>query len=396
MDQHFCAGGGKSGGDIAADAVGRARDQNRLAVHLHVESASLTCPHCACAPMPAALMIGHHLSISAFWNAASPSGVCCSRGATSSPNSVNRFWISRIGQRFDGRGVELGDDVLRRPLRREEAEPARHIKSGHAGLVRGRNVRHRGRALRRQVGERLDLAAADLRQRHRALHDQQVHRAGDKVGHGRARAAIGNELHFLLGKVLEQHAGDIRRRVLVDEIDLAGVRLHPGHEFGKGVGRKVILGDHELGIVGDQADRLEILFEIVIELVDDAADMGVPLADVEGVAVRRRAGDAPDPDAAAGAADIFDHDRLPERRAHALRHDAGGGVGRSARREWHHQRHRTRRIGLRLRAGDAGNNCQRQRNQKFSHDFPPGVEVLVFSVSEFRPTGPAPLSAFPA
>ena len=32
--------------------------------------------------------------------------------------------------------------------------------------------------------------------------------------------------------------------------------------------------------------------------------MGVPLADVEGVTVRRRARDAPDTDAAAGAADI--------------------------------------------------------------------------------------------
>jgi hypothetical protein len=43
--------------------------------------------------------------------------------------------------------------------------------------------------------------------------------------------------------------------------------------------------------------------------------MGVPLPDVEGVAVRRRARDAPDPDAAAGAADIFNDDRLPERSA---------------------------------------------------------------------------------
>src|SRR5205085_5802675 len=38
---------------------------------------------------PAALMIGHHFSISAFWNAASPSGVCCCASATSSPSSVN-------------------------------------------------------------------------------------------------------------------------------------------------------------------------------------------------------------------------------------------------------------------------------------------------------------------
>ena len=48
--------------------------------------------HSACAPIPAALMIGHHFSISAFWNVASPSGVCSgSRGATSSPRSANRL-----------------------------------------------------------------------------------------------------------------------------------------------------------------------------------------------------------------------------------------------------------------------------------------------------------------
>src|SRR5262249_1156563 len=38
----------------------------------------------------AALMIGHHFSISAFWRVASASGVCCSRGGTSSPSSAKR------------------------------------------------------------------------------------------------------------------------------------------------------------------------------------------------------------------------------------------------------------------------------------------------------------------
>jgi K+-sensing histidine kinase KdpD len=35
--------------------------------------------------MFAALMIGHHFSISAFWRARSASGVCCSRGKISCP-----------------------------------------------------------------------------------------------------------------------------------------------------------------------------------------------------------------------------------------------------------------------------------------------------------------------
>src|SRR4051812_13701664 len=38
---------------------------------------------------PAALMIGHHFSISALWWAPSPSGVCWSRGGMSWPRSAN-------------------------------------------------------------------------------------------------------------------------------------------------------------------------------------------------------------------------------------------------------------------------------------------------------------------
>src|SRR5262249_19237889 len=40
--------------------------------------------------MLAALMIGHHLSISAFWNAANPSKVCSSRVGISWPKSASR------------------------------------------------------------------------------------------------------------------------------------------------------------------------------------------------------------------------------------------------------------------------------------------------------------------
>src|SRR6516164_9888909 len=40
--------------------------------------------------IPAALMIGHHFSISAFCSARSASGVCWSRGKISSPRSARR------------------------------------------------------------------------------------------------------------------------------------------------------------------------------------------------------------------------------------------------------------------------------------------------------------------
>ena len=174
-----------------------------------------------------------------------------------------------------------------------------------------------------RCGERfasaLIVAAAHLRQRDRALHHQQVDLADDQIGHGGTGAAIGNEVDLLAGRLLEQNAAHVRRRVLVDEVDLAGVGLHPGDEIFQIVGRKIFLRDHQLRIDRDQPDRLEILLQVVVELVDDAADVRVPLADVDGVAVGRGARDAPDRDAAAGAADVLDDDRLAERRAACAR-----------------------------------------------------------------------------
>ena len=119
-------------------------------------------------------------------------------------------------------------------------------------------------------------------------------------------------MHLGAGELLQQNAGDLRRGVLVDELGLARIGLHPGDELVELVRRQVFLGDQELRVDRDQPDRLEVLLQIVVEVVDDAADVGVPLADVDGVAVGRRARDAPDRDAAAGAADVLDDDRLAE------------------------------------------------------------------------------------
>ena len=119
-----------------------------------------------------------------------------------------------------------------------------------------------------------------------------------------------------------------------------GIGLHPGDQLVERVRRQILLGDHELRIDRDQPDRLEILLQVVVQVVDDAADVGVPLADVDGVAVGRRARDAADRDAAAGAADVLDDDRLAEERPHLLCQDARRGVGRAAGRKRHDQRDR--------------------------------------------------------
>jgi hypothetical protein len=76
--------------------------------------------------------------------------------------------------------------------------------------------------------------------------------------------------------------------------------------------------------------------------------MSVPLADVDGVAIGRGPRDAADGDAAAGAADVLDDNRLAERRPHALGQYPRRHVGRAAGRERHHQCNGTRWVGLRL------------------------------------------------
>src|SRR5207302_11400361 len=82
-------------------------------------------------------------------------------------------------------------------------------------------------------------------------------------------------------------------------------------------------------------------------------DVARPIPDAQGVAVRRGLGSAHNTNACAGARDVLDHDRLPERDTHAFREDTSQRVSRSSRREWYDERHRTRweRLGMAGRAG---------------------------------------------
>ena len=181
--------------------------------------------------------------------------------------------------------------------------------------------------------------------------------AGQEIGHRGTGAAIGDELDLRAGELLQQDAGHLRRRVLVDEGGLAGIGLQPGDQRLEVVRRQRLLADQELRIDGNQADRLEVLLQVIGEGIDHAANMGVPLADVDGVAIGRGARDAADGDATAGAADVLDDDRLAERRPHALGQYPRRHVGRAAGGERHYQRNGTRRIGLRPR--DARDRRQR-------------------------------------
>src|SRR6185503_4775730 len=104
INPHVVVGDVEEGiaGEPQSDDVEQARDPLVRDLHVHVFEVdgiaevlgrTIVCllhvGHSAL--IPAALMIGHHLSISAFWNAPSASGVSCSRGKMSWLSSINRL-----------------------------------------------------------------------------------------------------------------------------------------------------------------------------------------------------------------------------------------------------------------------------------------------------------------
>ncbi len=186
----------------------------------------------------------------------------------------------------------------------------------------------------------------------------------------------GMKVTLVLVSCCRQDAAHGGGGVLVDELRFAGVGPHPGDQLIQPVGRQVLPGDHELRVDGDQPDGREILLQVVVQIIDDAADVGVPLADVDGVTVRHRARDPADRDAAARAADVLDHDRLAKKRPHLLGHNPRSDVSRAARRKRHDQRDLARRIGLRRRRrGARHHGREHDRQKQFGHVVSPNPQA---------------------
>ena len=109
-------------------------------------------------------------------------------------------------------------------------------------------------------------------------------------------------------------------------------------------------GNEQLVIAGQQRHRLEILYEIIRQGVNRAVDhVRAGISQNQRVAIRCRARDPPDGNAARRAGDVFDDHGLAERNPHRLADDAREHVRRSGRRERHDHGHGSRRISLRPR-----------------------------------------------
>src|SRR5262249_44140172 len=291
----------------------------------------------------------------------------------------------RVVQRTDNCAVEFRDDVLRRALRRPHRLPGRDVQARRARLVHGRDFGRGGGAALRHHGKDLDAATAELRERGERIEERHVERAGHQVRDRRRGAAIGNKLKTRTSDVLEQDAADVRGAAWTRGAGrrLLRIGLQPGDQSAQIVRRQILLRGDQPRRVDDPRDRLEIREHIVGKLidrpVDDVRDEG-PVDD--GVAVGRRASDPAGPDAARCAGYVLYHNRLSERRPHALGDEARVGVHRPAGRDRHYHGYRTRGKGLRPRQPRDGRQRGRAcgQTQKISagkfHFEPPSVYII--------------------
>jgi hypothetical protein len=123
--------------------------------------------------------------------------------------------------------------------------------------------------------------------------------------------------------------------------------LQPGDQLLQVLRRQRLFADEPHRTIGDQRNRREIAHHVERQIESRAIDdMGLPMAEDQCVAVRRRARDLGGANGAGRAGRIFDDDILAECALHTVSEDAAERIGRPAGRERHDDRDRPRRIGL--------------------------------------------------
>ena len=143
----------------------------------------------------------------------------------------------------------------------------------------------------------------------------EIELAAEEIAHGRPRAAIRDAGHAD-AKLLHQHQrAEVRGGTDTGMPigDLVFFCPNPVQQLTGGFRRQRGLRHECHGHIGDAADTVEVLENVVLQVV---VQRGCScLSDVphgNGVAVGCGLGDARHPDRAAGAADVFDNDRLSQ------------------------------------------------------------------------------------
>jgi hypothetical protein len=190
------------------------------------------------------------------------------------------------------------------------------------------------------------------------------------------------------GQELEQLAGEVMRRAGAGRrvVVFARVALGLGNEVRERL-RRDLLGvhHHDVRHLGDDADRHEVLLEIVGERgVHRRRDHMMGRADEEGVSVRGRLGGRRGPRIAPGAGAVVDDDAHPELVVELLRQGPGERIGAAARREGHDERNRPLRPGLGQGRGGGGRQGRKRedaRDDRFQGASPRYPALAFRSVS---------------
>ena len=129
--------------------------------------------------------------------------------------------------------------------------------------------------------------------------------------------------------------------------DLVVLLAHPvddlGHVLRRDAGSRHECHRH----VGDAAEMIEVVDHVVLQgRIKRGRSRVRDVPDRDDVSVGRRGRHPRHADRAAGAADIFDDNGLPERAAHGFRDQPRDRIGRATCGRRHHQRDGSRRVAL--------------------------------------------------
>ena len=220
-----------------------------------------------------------HFSVSSARCSAS----CCERAAErAGAHRGEALLHRRVGEDLVRDAVHARHDRGRRALGREQREPGRRQQARLAELGGRRHVGQRRRALRRHHRDRAHLAALHLAGDAGDQLEHELDVAGDQVGRRGARRVVGHVDHLRAGLAHEELARQVHRAADAGraEVELAGVRLGVALELGEVLGRDVVVDDEDVGHVGDEQDRHEVLLRVEAQVL------------VERLVHRQRAGPA--------------------------------------------------------------------------------------------------------
>src|ERR1043166_8027216 len=251
--------------------------------------------------------------------------------------------------------LQLDDDVARRARRCEHAVPGARLVAGHAGLLHGRQIRQRRRALRPGHCQSAQPAALERRHAGNNAGEGHCHLAADDIDEGRRHAFVGHVLQVDPGENLEQLAGQVAAGSVDgrSEAQLSGARFGQHDQFFDRACRHARVDQQHQLLLRDQRYLREILGWMIRKLAvqaDISCDRGDRAHD-QGVAVRRRFGSDVGGDGAARSGPVVDHHLLAPAFSQLAADQARQRIDRTARCARHQHANRARRIALRAKRG---------------------------------------------